>query len=741
MNTLSEIYLIQIVKKIALEILEPDSDLFLLTKSEKFQKQIVVLFKKLSTLSVAPNIFQEIVEKSEISLSDKNRLFLISEIYKKLMNFIAEGDYSLPKHIFYNYEIPNLKEFIINLKTKADSIKYFEFDDKQNETIKIAEKIKKQIDGNTSNIGVFTFSLSTQKEFLDIFNVLNVQTNLVLEDENKLHFRIKAEQIFNLFESLEKSTEYVEEEKKLLIENLAYEKEFIDELINLFKENQEDKIIEKLAQKEKIDDAKIFEKLFSYINFSKNILNLKPEKAIIMGFLDKICYKEKENSNTQVELLSQVSEKQFDYLYIPNLIEGAFVKNSSISFIDDLSNETISQKIKEKYPDFDFILDNEDEKIDFLRLENLFNQAKNIVLSTNNWQNATKTNPSVIFELFKNFDNENYENIKNSNKHEEFAKEKSLIVKNNQKVFEENEKLYLSASAIGNFQKCPKKFFYKNILNLKEKSNFQASYGTCVHALLEVLATKFKENYTKEKLEELVEILFNTKNDKEKTKEVGFSDLIVDLILNTEELSIIQMKEKALGAIDELNEVGFFKEIPDEFYTEKSFEFELPEIPNVVFKGRIDLIAKYGDRYCVVDFKTGKNPEKPQIYWTNPLALEFKREKRGEGIVSDDKLKKAFNYQLPIYHFAIQNAENLAQFKDNVVEYYLQFVRAKEDGSCHKDGVSASLYFASQDKIIENINNTIVSEIRKTENFELDTSFFCEDCEYNFLCDKDEEAE
>ena len=53
----------------------------------------------------------------------------------------SENDFSFAKHVFYDYKVPNLKEFILNLKNKVNSIKYFEFDDKQNETIKIAEKI------------------------------------------------------------------------------------------------------------------------------------------------------------------------------------------------------------------------------------------------------------------------------------------------------------------------------------------------------------------------------------------------------------------------------------------------------------------------------------------------------------------------------------------------------------------------------------------------------------------------
>ena len=740
MNNLSEIYLIQIIKKFALEVIGLESNLFSLTQSEKFQKQIATLFKKFSAISLAPSTFEEIIRNSLIEETDKERLFLIAEIYKKFMNFLAENDYSISKHIFCNEQIPNLKEFIENLKSKTNSIKYFEFNDKQEETIKIAEKIK-ELNKNSLKIGVLATSNSTQREFLDVFNVLDVAANLILENENILNFRIKIEQIFNLFEIAEKSTEAAEEQKKLLIENLNYEKDFIDELIKLFKEDKEDEIIKNLAQKENIEEIKKFDKLFAYINFSKNVLNLKPEKAIIISFLDKICYRENNSSNIQTEIFSQDLDKEFDYLFIPNLVEGVFVKNSSICFIDENSNKIISQKIKEKHPEFDFVVDNEDEKIDFLKLEKLISCAKNIVLSTNNWQNAKKVNPSVIFELFKKFDNENYEKIETASKQESFNKEKTAILKEDKKIFEENEPLTLSASAIGNFQKCPKKFFFKNILNLKEKGNFQASYGTCVHALLEVLAKKFKENYTSEKLKELVEILFNTKNNIEKTKETGFEDLIIDLILNTEELLIIQMKQKALGAIEELEANGFFTSIPDEFYTEKSFEFTLPEIPNTVFKGRIDLIARYGDRYCVVDFKTGKTPEKPQIYWTDPLTLEFKRNKRGEGIVVDEKLKKAFNYQLPIYHFAVQNAQELVQFRDKIDEYYLQFVRAKEDGSCFKDGVTSSLYFASQDKIIENIRETIVSEIRKTEKFATEESFFCEECEYSFLCDKVEEAE
>ena len=43
------------------------------------------------------------------------------------------------------------------------------------------------------------------------------------------------------------------------------------------------------------------------------------------------------------------------------------------------------------------------------------------------------------------------------------------------------------------------------VLNLKEKSNFSASYGTIVHSVLEVFGKNYLKDYTKKKLTELAE--------------------------------------------------------------------------------------------------------------------------------------------------------------------------------------------------------------------------------------------
>ena len=89
----------------------------------------------------------------------------------------------------------------------------------------------------------------------------------------------------------------------------------------------------------------------------------------------------------------------------------------------------------------------------------------------------------------------------------------------------DDEEIKLSPSSIGNYQCCPQKFYFANLLNLKTSGTFAANYGTIVHAVFEVFNKTGLSDYTKEHIINLADILFNSKVDPNRAIDCGFEQL------------------------------------------------------------------------------------------------------------------------------------------------------------------------------------------------------------------------
>ena len=230
--------------------------------------------------------------------------------------------------------------------------------------------------------------------------------------------------------------------------------------------------------------------------------------------------------------------------------------------------------------------------------------------------------------------------------------------------------------------------------------------------------------------------LFSIKQGENKE---NFKDDICELISQTDNLTLYQMEENFKNALENLKETDFFECPLDSAESEKSFNFEIPEIPNVLFKGRIDLISKHNDKYSIVDFKTGKDKKKPQEYYVSENGINYIKTLRNKEIGYDESLEKEYEWQLPIYFLATEYAPELQEYKGKIDEFYLHFIRPTNAGGVKKDGVAHEQYLLVKNKLIENLKRTVIDKIRKTKTFEPQPEEFkCSYCPYNEICEKKE---
>lgn len=740
----SKIYYIELLKSLMDEHFACSSPLRCLINSNKFLNQILDLYKKFYYLIISSEKISEILNNADIENDDKSRLEDIFKVYFKYLGYLQKNEIELsPPNFNKSEKIENLVKFATNAIAKTKNFTCTEFEDNQNEIIEISNKIKELNSCGTQyeKIGILIQDKNILKNFVEKLNFLEIPTNKILYDEKTINFRIKFEELLNLFEITEAQNEQniytlQNENALLIIENLNYKPEIIEEFFNLYRSENYLEILKKLEELEEIKNDELIVKIKHYINFSKNVLYKKPDKDALLKIADEFLYNKNNNNKNCVKIFSNPSiEEKFDFLFVPSLVENVFQEGEKIQFITDETNEKISNKIKELYPEFDFLIE-ENKILNFEKIKQIFNLSENSInFSTFSFTQTTKIVTSQVFELFKYVGENNY--VTQSAKKENIESYNFEITEKKKKApYLQNEKLILSASGIKNFLSCPLKYYFANILNLKQKSSNEASYGNIVHFILEYFNKHSLQNYTYNEMLNISSKLFSLKQDKNTEH---FKDEICELISQTDNLTLYQMEENFKNALINLQESGFFQDIPDKTESEKSFEFEIPEIPDVLFKGRIDLISKHNDKYSVVDFKTGKDKKNPQSHYISENGINYIKVSRNKEIGYEKSLEKEYDWQLPIYFLAMEYAPEFREYKGKIDEFYLHFIRPTINGGVRKDGVSYAQYLFQKDKLIQNLKRTVVDEIKNTENFEPQPEEFkCSYCPYNEICEKKE---
>ncbi len=458
--------------------------------------------------------------------------------------------------------------------------------------------------------------------------------------------------------------------------------------------------------------------------------------------------KSKENNAVTLASISNESEKEFAYVFVSGLTENNFPgKNPSYPYISAEANNLLVEKMKQKSSDFEYFLKTDEIHFSqrFYSLCSLMAKTlEKIVFTTHSYEAKKQVQPSLVFKVLSEADSLNFKKIKNETQKPKTEDSKTQHEKTSnqaQKVISEEDVLKLNASAISTFQKCPRKYYYKNLLNLKEPSTFSASYGNVVHSVLEVLHRKYLTSFNKQTALGLAEILFNSKEDDEKPLLVGFRQTDSDLIKETDELSLAEMKDNFFDAVSDLDMCGYFDEVPEFAVCEKSFSFKLDGIPNVIFDGRIDAIISYDGKMRVVDYKTGKNKDNSLAYAISENGVNFKTDK-GKDPSNVGTYINRYDYQIPLYYFACKYSEDLAQYKDKIEELGLLYVRPKKkDNGCDEDFVAAEKIELFREKIIQNLKETVVDKIFNETEFKKASGWVCENCAFKFLCDGEDDGE
>ena len=524
-----------------------------------------------------------------------------------------------------------------------------------------------------------------------------------------------------------------------------------------YKNNNYAKAIETLIKKNlsKFENTPVKESLLGKIKSLNDLQNLfakldsLPEfdsfKEIMQGLP-----KDEDLSKNAIFLASITTDikklKDIKYVYIAGLTQNNYPgANTSYPFISSQTNIALLEELKKISTEVEYFL-----KTDEIHFEqqlyafcNVMELAKNkLTLATHTYEAKKQTQPSVFFKLLKDIDPKNFKQINTEQKPEtikESAPEPSSDEQTQETVIKPDDILRLNASAINTYLKCPRKYYYKNLLNLKEPYTFAASYGSIVHAVFQVLNTKYTDNYTKDTATELANILFDSAKNEDRAKQAGFSDTDIELVKAASELSLSEMKNNFYDAVADFDYSGGFDHPPVNAVCEKSFFFMLDELPNVAFDGRIDAIITDSDgQTSVIDYKTGKDKTNTLDYAVSEYGVNFKL-KTGKDPSNIENLQKAYDYQIPLYYLAIQNSRDLEAFKDRVSQLGLVYIRPKsKDNGCNEDFISADRLEQYKDKIIQNLKETVIDKILAETDFKPEKSWDCDNCAYKYLCDRED---
>lgn len=289
-----------------------------------------------------------------------------------------------------------------------------------------------------------------------------------------------------------------------------------------------------------------------------------------------------------------------------------------------------------------------------------------------------------------------------------------------------------SPSSIDIYLKCPLRFYYSQVLRLRERDDNEidsTQIGTIVH---NVLASFFKrfENRGKINSRNFRLDLINSIIDEEFKTRYG-SPLFGSPYLIREQIRK-RLKE-------------FLNKYYSKIISQASLEILGVEYPFVVelkslkIKGRIDIIENRGDGIYVVDFKTTGTPDRLKVHFNRTLEMlesYTMRLKSGESALLAHFLEKAIaSIQLPVYVFCYSKLKSIPII--NLRGVYLLLGKAKVDRTIAFDPFSNALSIEEAMRITEIFLEKFSEELLNpdipfypTKNFRVN----CPYCDFRTTC-------
>ena len=528
---------------------------------------------------------------------------------------------------------------------------------------------------------------------------------------------------------------------------LAIEFGAIAKIYELYRENRFTDIIFFCASKEKetIDtnrpEIKMLAGKIKDIEFLYgSLLNKKPSLSLILDVINQPVERELKNTDyVRVLPFFRTKGMTFKHVYIPSLTEKSLpAQDRFTQFISVYANTEVSNNLQKINPCFGKVIPDEKTVMaeeSALMYLGMTRASATLTVSTHVYEDKKQIQPSAFFNRISAVNPDRTKEItiqKEEIEQETTVKDRMEFIPSS-KVIPADDILKLNASAIRHFQTCPRKYYLANLLNLKDRGTFFASYGSAVHTIMQVFLEKYLKSFTKETLMNITNAYFNCETEPDNAIESGFSENDIETLLTSDMLSREEMRENFISAIEELEKHGFFNDVPDSAIAETEFRFKTDEIPNTEFDGRIDIITEKDGQYSLFDYKTGMQNREMLSHYVSENGVSFKT-KTGKG--NPENLKKEYPYQIPLYYIASLYAKNLENIKGKLCTLGLKYIRPAIDGGCVDDVVSADTLRQYSDRILKNLKTEVADKIRETSNFKPEKdNFKCKNCPYEFLCD------
>lgn len=363
-----------------------------------------------------------------------------------------------------------------------------------------------------------------------------------------------------------------------------------------------------------------------------------------------------------------------------------------------------------------------EEEIQYYHFKRLINSSKNVYLFFIDSEDKERSRflEKIFWEKQKETKNLDSVNILENYFEVEFVKATEEIVKteymiNYLKNFE------YSVSSLDTYIKCPMRFYFKYVLNLKEPEDIfeepeSKDIGNFIHELLKESFMDFvmRDNSFKidEDFKEKFLLLFQREFDQQLGKRYKTESFLIKKIIEFHLKNFLEME--SIRA----------KDIKKILCLEKEFNQKIRlENTEIKFKCKIDRIDELIDgSLLIIDYKTGG-------YETMLKNLHI-----DEGLLSRELIKKKIrSFQLPLYQFVVEslypNFNINAGFydireKDKPIKLLFSEDEKEENKSQKKN-----LYFKCLDFIIEEILNPEINFV--ADDTEED---YCKNCSFKYLC-------
>ncbi len=318
-------------------------------------------------------------------------------------------------------------------------------------------------------------------------------------------------------------------------------------------------------------------------------------------------------------------------------------------------------------------------------------------------------------------------------------------------VFEANEDLSISPTAITRYMQCPRQYYYKHLLGLKEPGSVAASLGTLIHKVMEAFNSQTPTGeHTPQRLREVAEAFFGFESDSHAFYMAGFGERERQTLAQMSPLAVHSLRQSLLASIEDLTEKGYF----DRYGTLKAIYAER-ELKDVVLAGlercrltgKMDAVIQLADgRWEVMDYKTYGASK----YGTRWELCEQRFEATVDALPDEpelphhqrfaNKLNAAYpiDYQLPLYYWAAQQDKTLI---GGMAGVSLQLVRPQfpdnpSQGSIRL-GLGADVLDAQRKRVLGDIQSHVVDPILSSAHFSpVPESGACDYCPYAGICEQ-----